>query len=142
MLRTILVLTVIGITTGLFASNPKKSNDLINRQIKGNVQCTETQQALPYAQVVLWNKETDFIEVAKLDQKGNFVFDNLEKGKYYVSISHLGYTPIIVDNISVKRRKSNIDLKDVSLEETVYQIEEITIKADRINNDYLSAEKN
>ena len=144
MLRTILILTVFSLTTVMFASNPevKKVNNLNKNQISGHIQSLSLQGSLSMAQVVLYSEESDLIKVATTDQNGNFVIDNLPTGKYYVTISHLGYKSEVVDNIVVKKETSSVKMNDLFLEDTLYNIKEVTVMAPRKHVENLTALNN
>ena len=140
MLRTILILTVISFTTGLFASNPiDKYNNVSDSQINGKVRSLNTQKALSRAQVVIYSENTHLIKAVTTDKKGEFSITNLPAGKYYLSISYLGYKPEIVDNITVNSTGMVVNLENVLLQGAVYEIDEVIVKAERKGPQYLSA---
>ena len=144
MLRTILILTVISLTTGVFASNSNvKAIDKASAgQITGNVMSLNTQNALPLAQIVIYSEESEVIKVTTTDQKGNFVIPDLPEGKYFLSISYLGYKTVIVDDIVICATHMPVNVKNLLLECTTFDIDEVIVKAERKDNQLFTATNN
>ena len=144
MLRTILILTVISLTTGVFASNPeiKVTDNVSAGHIKGVIKSLNTQNVLPLAQVVVYGEDSEVIRVTTTDRKGNFVISDLPEGTYFLNISYLGYKTLIVDNIIVNAKKTPTIVKKILLERAAYNIGEVMVKAERKDNHLLSATNN
>lgn len=65
MLRTILIITAVILSTSLFASNPKANSTSIQIQneVSGKVKSLRTQSGLQLAQIVIYSEETDLIKL-------------------------------------------------------------------------------
>ena len=137
MIRNILLIAAISLTTGLFASNPVAMKADVNSgsKIQGKVQSFVLQDALSQAQVVVYSETSDIIKVTTTNSKGEFTISDLPEGMYYISISHLGYKPVIIDNIQVGSDEESVSLKDMSMESNFYKIKEVVVTAQRICKD-------
>ena len=136
MIRNIFLIAAIGLTTSLWASNQKAMDAKITSgsKIQGQVQSFVVQDALPQAQVVVYGETSDIIRVTITNSNGEFEFNDLPEGKYYITINYLGYKPVVVDNIEVTSNGEPVSLKNLSLEKAFYQIKEVVCKAERKNN--------
>ena len=134
MLRNVLLIAAISFSTIMLASD-QKAEDTISvsgGKINGKVQSFVKQHALPLAQVVVYGETSDIVKVTTTNNKGEFEFNNLPKGKYFITISYLGYKPVIMDGINVESSDDVVRLKDTSLETAFYKIKEVVCKAESI----------
>ena len=140
MIRTILILVIVCMTTALNASNKKvNENNSSNSQIIGKVKSINTKNVLPMAQVVVYGEESNLVKVTTTNQNGNFVISSLPEGKYYLVVSYLGYKSEIIDKINITSNALSYNIKNLKLKSTDYEIKEVVVKADRINNNYFSS---
>jgi len=136
MVRNILLITAIILTTSLFASSPKAIDlaQISQGHIHGKVQSFDLDRALPQAQVVVYSETFNIVKVTTTNIKGEYSISDLPEGKYFLTINYLGYKPVIIDNINIKSAREEITLKDVSMEIAYYNIKEVVVTAKRKNN--------
>ncbi len=99
--------------------------------IKGTVKDRQTQQGLEYATVMLYNQvDSTFAGGGITGHNGVFNID-LKPGTYYAVLQFLGYNPITVSDIEVKRMRANIDLGVLLLSPDSGMLNEVEIVAER-----------
>ena len=91
--------------------------------IKGRVLNSKTNEAVPFAAVVIWGTTTG----AMTDFDGNFLFTGVKPGFTELRASSIGFKPYISEAIMVTN--SNQDIFDILMEETELAIDEVVIKA-------------
>lgn len=85
--------------------------------LKGVVFDTSSKKGLAYATISVVNaKDSTLVSFARADSSGQFHLNNLDKGKYLLSASYVGYLPVW-KNIDVKEGKEqdlgHIDMTDL-----------------------------
>ncbi|NJX14263.1 TonB-dependent receptor domain-containing protein [Tamlana crocina] len=84
-------------------------------QIKGKI-VDETGSALEYATAAIYNqKKSALVTGVVTDLNGNFSFENLKKGTYYIEASFIGYEAQTVKNIIITTTNETIDLGTLKL---------------------------
>jgi outer membrane receptor for ferrienterochelin and colicin len=91
--------------------------------IKGRVLNSKTNEAVPFASVVIWGTTIG----AFTDEEGNFLFTGIKPGFTEIRVSSVGYKSSISQAIMVTNSKQ-VSL-DILLEETDLEIGEVVIKA-------------
>ena len=92
--------------------------------IYGGVKDVITQQPLPGANILVMDTNIG----ASTDVDGNYKIDGIEPGTYRIRISSVGYSSVIKTDVVVNSIKPN--RIDVELQETTYQLDEVTVKDD------------
>ena len=95
--------------------------------IKGRV--TDWKQNLPFATVMLLDSDSVLVKGAVTNDKGEFIFENIEIGHYLISSSMIGYTKIYSDHIPVVDK--SIILRDIILEESTTALGEVIVKGEK-----------
>lgn len=96
---------------------------------------SSSHQPIEFANVVLRNNDSVFVTGSVTDERGKFSLGNLQKGKYNLQISCLGYQTKImnlndfVDNLDLG--KVEIDTMAVALNEVVVTAADVISKVDR-----------
>ena len=101
-------------------------------QISGRVmQKSEKETPLELASVELTTQDSVFVNRATGDMNGYFQIRNVASGNYLLKVSYLGFIPktIILSGLS-----KSIDLENILMEETVSQLEGVTIVASNTIN--------
>ena len=85
--------------------------------LKGVVYDTSSKKGLAYATISVVNaKDSTLVSFARADSAGHFHLNNLDKGKYLLSASYVGYVPVW-KSIDVKEGKEqdlgNVDMTDL-----------------------------
>lgn len=111
-------LLLIGSAFPAFSQNNKQN-------IRGVVLDKLSQTPLIGATVQIINKNE--VKGASSDEKGNYVIQDLAPDRYELKVSYLGYNEITIPNVVVTSGKEVI--VDISLEESLKQLNEVVIKA-------------
>ena len=80
---------------------------------------------------ILKQTDSSLVKIALTDKSGSFVFDHIATGKYFLSVSHVGYenwygSPFELDNIS-----SVISHIDISLRTATNSLGTVTVTSKR-----------
>ena len=93
--------------------------------IRGTVLDAKTENPLPGATVILLN--TDPVIGTSTDTEGRFRLENIPLGRQSIKVSYKGYAPTAINNLMLASGKELV--LDIKLEELVYQVAEVVIKA-------------
>ena len=86
----------------------------------------EKNQPLAYANVVLLQADSTFIDGKTSDEKGDFRFSKVEAGDYRLSISSMGYKTLYIDLQGFSR---STNLGTLTMEDASQQLGEVTVTA-------------
>lgn len=110
---------------------------VVHKQIVGKVLDDETNHAVEYVTVALFdNQSKSLITGTITDKEGRFVIENIKKGQYYIELSFMGYEKISVDDITVSDQNPKVDLGTIKLIRNHDLIEEVEVIADKPAVDY------
>ena len=103
-------------------------------KINGTVKDKDTKLALSYASVTLLqdlgpDNQSSIIDGTITNEKGYFVFENLEIGDYRVEITYNGYLSQVLD-CAITGKKLNTNLKNISLETDTYLLNNINLSTE------------
>ena len=106
--------------------------------VKGVVFDTASKKGLAYATVSVVNaKDSTLVTFTRADSTGKFKLNTLDKGKYLLSSSYVGYVPVW-KSIEIKKEGEEINLGNVEMTD-VLSAGNVTVTARRapvtINND-------
>ena len=109
----------------------ESSNDGI---IRGRVIDKATNEPLPYATVILKDKNNKYISGGITDEKGNFILENIAYGIFTLEIQFIGYenytqeveftsgnNHIDVGNIAINDIGQNLDEIEITVEKPLYE---------------------
>jgi hypothetical protein len=101
--------------------------------VYGSIIDRNNKKALEYASVVIYNrKDSSPIAATLTDNKGNFRFDKLPAGRYYVIAWSFGYNKQFVSDIALTNHKKDITLNNIPLEHASPDFGIFEVKATRI----------
>lgn len=89
-----------------------------------------TQSAIPYANVVIYDEADNIIKVATTDETGKFVFYSITSGKYKLVASFVGFGNYTNENLIIEDGKS-LDLGKITLISGAVELETATVTAKR-----------
>jgi Outer membrane protein beta-barrel family/CarboxypepD_reg-like domain len=95
--------------------------------IKGKI--TDRRQGLPFATVLLLGTDSALVKGMITDQAGEFVFERVAAGKYFITSSAIGYTKSLL--LPVEVNTTDITLPDITLEESATELSEVVVKAEK-----------
>ncbi len=88
---------------------------------------TYQNQPVAYANMLLFSKDSIFIKGEITNDDGQFEFNPVDSGYYYLQISSLGYRDITISNIEII--KQDKDLGNIALTEQTQSLETVTVTA-------------
>ncbi len=104
-------------------------------QSEGNAKITgllfdETNQAIPYASVSLFNMEKELLQGCITDDLGAFNLDKIPVGSFQLEFQYLGFQTIN-QTIEIKKKNEKLDLGTVILKEDSEQLGEVLVTAEK-----------
>lgn len=107
-------------------------NQLIYSQITGKIIDSDTKIPLEYATVALYSElNNKLISGVITNNEGLFIIQNIEKGKYYLKASFIGYDTKTINSIEIKSNNSPLSLNTIHLTIGNNQLNEVIIKGER-----------
>ncbi|MEM0963166.1 MAG: TonB-dependent receptor [Bacteroidota bacterium] len=106
-------------------------------RISGRVVDAETGDAIETASVAIWRVSAragvePFLETgAVTDASGAFQVDGLTRGRYYVVVSFLGYSPLASDTLRLRPSSSVVDLGEMRLQPDAAALGDVEVTAER-----------
>ena len=85
----------------------------------------EKKQALSFASVQLMRPDSVLKKVVASDDNGVFAFEDIQKGKYYIEVSFLGYQKFSSPAFEINQK--DIELTDIQLNTLSNELQEVTI---------------
>jgi len=119
------------------ASSSLSFAETVSGNVKGLVIDEETDKPIEFVSVAIFNDHDQELitgTVTKID--GSFAIKGIDKGKYYIEVSFIGYEKRIVKEIWIEASKSNIDIGKVILPRDIETLDEVEIVADEMSVEY------
>jgi len=98
------------------------------KMIGGKVLST-ADEAVPFANVVLYTIDSNLIEGSTTNEEGFFRIE-AQPGTYYIEITFLSFQPKLIPNV-VKKEKQFLPLGEIRLVENAEMLDEVVIEAER-----------
>ena len=131
MKRIIILLTLL-----LLTLNPTYS-EIISGDVVGTIIDQESKEPLEFVSVAIFTEHDQELitgTISKVD--GSFVIKGLDKGKYYMEVSFIGYEKQLIEEIEVNSKRTKIELGSISLPKAIEQLAEVEIVADEMSVEY------
>lgn len=139
MKNTIIIFIYILILTNIVFGQRgnRQFNGQMGKKIIGKVIDSNSQIPIEYANLVLL-KAADSTQVtgAITNTEGFFTLEGIRPGNFLLKISFIGYDPVYIDNISITRESNVLDIGEIALSQTAYEIEEATVIANKSPVEY------
>lgn len=120
-MKPLLLIVIILIQTTLVAQNCK---------LFGTVVDASSNTPMPYANVVMSpSNDSTAVKGVLTDDKGFFLFEDLDRGHYKLKISFIGYQPIVSNNVNIEQRHN--DLGKYAMEIQSENLGEIAVKGSK-----------
>jgi len=106
-------------------------------KISGIIKEKDQNKAIEYVNVVLYNQsDSSMINGTITDANGQFKIEKVPAGNYYLVVDFIGYNKETIQDISINKGKKQIDLGDISLQQSSINLDETVVSADRNYIDY------
>ena len=116
---------LIAILTLSFSSQAQKSLGKVSGQvIDGN---TKTIEAATIT--LLRAKDSSVAKISAANKNGNFVFENVIEGKYFVSITAVGHSKGFSESFEINPTNTNVTLKTIELVPLAKNLGGVTVTA-------------
>lgn len=103
----------------------------VRAQVTGNV-TDGTNKAIPFATVTLLNNlDSSLVKAALTNANGRYKFPPVTKGKYIIRVSSINYENYTSAVFEITDGLSGRDMGTITLQETLKQLNEVVIKADK-----------
>lgn len=114
--------------TGNGGGNPKEGFGVIT----GNLHDASTNEHVEYASVVLYrSSDSSMVTGALTDEKGKFMIDILNPGKYYIRIQFIGYEAATIPNLSISNKNADIKLGEVTIKPIASSLSGVVITSQK-----------
>lgn len=105
--------------------------------IKGVVVNATDRTPVVYANIVLREASTrEFVTSTYSGQTGEFILVGVPKGKYILTISHVGYTKRDVVDLAVEEDTEQLDIGVLGMHEEAVAVDEVTVSAERAPEEF------
>ena len=108
---------------------------IAQNKLSGTITDASTSNPIEFANVALLKQDSVFVTGVETDEKGKFIFTNIQKGDYVLSISFLGYNTslIAINNLEKDLDMGTVSLvtSDISLNDVIVTGKSVIRKADR-----------
>lgn len=101
----------------------------LTQTIKGKVVDIESQVSLPGAYVTIQNSDPQKSTVS--NEKGEFALNNIPVGRYDISISFLGYEPVMLQAVTLTSGKEL--MLNIEMKESVRKLNEVVVSGHQKN---------
>ncbi|MDQ7039851.1 MAG: TonB-dependent receptor [Rhodothermus sp.] len=111
---------------------PFRSSWMATR-ISGQVVDTSTNQPIETATIAVWRAaDSTLVTGTVTDAEGRFTIERLRPGRYYVTVSFVGYRRQVISNVMLRPPSSlQVDLGVILLEPDTAQLQEVQVTARR-----------
>jgi len=116
---------IIAVLTLSFSSQAQKSSGKVSGQvIDGNTKTIEA------ATITLMRaKDSSVAKISAANKDGNFVFENVSEGKYFVSITAVGHSKGFSESFEINPTNTNVTLKTIELVPLAKNLGGVTVTA-------------
>lgn len=99
-----------------------------DRSISGKLIDSLNSQAIEYADVILYSEEdSSLVKGTVSDNSGNFSFNNISYGVFYLIINYMGYESIRLSDIRISKDQKSTDLGTIYLKPAIKEIEDVQV---------------
>jgi len=129
-MRRILFVTILMLCSFMnYAEESPKSNSSKLGSVSGLIIDNNTNEALPYVNIVIKDINNQILTGGITDDKGKFNIRKIAKGKHVIEIQYIGYKPFVRE-LDFTSKKSTYKLGTIRLEEDTEVLNEVTVRAE------------
>ena len=97
-------------------------------KITGSIKDGGNQKIIDAATIsLLKSKDSSLVKTAITDKEGNFVFENLKEGNYFVSASSLGHSKVYSNSFTLTQEQNNINVGVLQLVPVNESLKEVVV---------------
>jgi outer membrane receptor protein involved in Fe transport len=90
----------------------------------------ENGNPLAYVNILLHKASDSSLATGSItNAKGEFTLHNIQKGSYHITAKFIGYSDLTIPNIKVNENKSSLQLGDMTIELSSYQLDKVDVVA-------------
>jgi len=112
-----------------YAEESPKSNSSKLGSVSGFIIDNNTNEALPYVNIVIRDAKNQILTGGITDDKGKFNIKKIAKGKNVIEIQYIGYKPFVRE-LEFSARNSTYKLGTIRLEEDTEVLNEVVVRAE------------
>lgn len=128
MRRSLFVAILMLCTSIIYAEESPKSTAIVLGSVSGLIIDKNTNEALPYVNIVIKDAKNQILTGGITDDKGRFNIKKIGKGKHQIEIQYIGYKTIVRELDFTT--KSSYKLGTIRLEEDSEVLGEVTVRAE------------
>ncbi|HSN59427.1 MAG TPA: TonB-dependent receptor [Ferruginibacter sp.] len=101
--------------------------------IAGNIIDDQTSRQVSLATILVKNllDTSKIIETILSDKDGEFIFTNLPVGIYRISISAVGYAPLNIDSINIRKERMDFNIADIRISVKSKNLADVIVYAEK-----------
>lgn len=131
----IMVICLFGCILNLYAENPEGLSD--KGKIEGKVIDKAENIPVEYANIMIMNPDDSSMVTGGLtDLDGRFMIRDIPVGDYYIVVNFIGYEKKVIPGISLTRQNHTINLGDIDLNMSAYQLDGAEVSAKKMAVEY------
>lgn len=100
--------------------------------ITGKVIDAEIEAPVEYANIAVYSKADSSLVTGTISNAdGTYLIEKLPEGEYYVKVDFIGYKPSIINDLTVAKKNSKIDMGTVSIEPNMEVLGDVDVVAQK-----------
>ncbi len=137
-LRFTKILLLVFLSTNIFFAQRANNTSQYKRSlsISGIVKDAKTSQPVEYANIVIFNMDSTQVNGGITNTNGEFKIEGNKPGSYYAKITFIGFESSYVDNITLNRNSRSVDLGEIFISPSAYQLEDAKVVANKSPVEY------
>lgn len=101
-------------------------------KVSGTITDVKTKELIEFAAVAVLNQKDVIIATAVTDSAGNFKFESLPTGIYYLQITFVGYETFKSDIFSINPSQSEKNFGNIKIKQEAATLKEVTVESKQI----------
>jgi iron complex outermembrane recepter protein len=121
-MRKFLMLLTAALTITMFSHAQTRTGKVSGHVIDGNVKTIESATI-----TLLRSKDSSVAKLSVANKEGNFVFENVADGKYFVSVTAVGHTKGFSEAFEITESNNSVKLKTIELVPAAKEMTGVTV---------------